>query len=79
MALTRGKGGNCPCPVCFVRKEDLSKISSIPDAPLRTQAHTAQVIAKAFTMKKTDADAYLQQYGLRLVQVSPSSYLIISN
>jgi hypothetical protein len=69
MALIRGTGGLCPCPICLVPKEKLSDLSH--DYPLRT-AEAMQAIVNEANQKQyaEQKEELLKQYALRGVDVS---------
>lgn len=75
MALIRGGAlSNFPCPVCLVGCKELTILSKT--WPLRTAAHTHQLIEEAQGLPRTQRERLLAGYGLRDLDVSvpPVSY-----
>jgi hypothetical protein len=72
MSLTRGYRGKAPCPICLVPEDKLADISG--NWPLRTAAHTQQLLNDARALNKGDCESLLQRYGLRNVDVSFLDY-----
>jgi len=74
MSLIRGVRGKLPCPVCRVPEGELADISRT--WPLRTAAHSQQVINGARTLNKKDCESLLSAHGLRCVDVSFLKYVV---
>jgi hypothetical protein len=69
MALIRGTGGLCPCPICLVPKESLSDLSH--NYSLRTAGDTQAIVREAAGKGSAeDKEELLKQYGLRGIEVS---------
>lgn len=71
MALIRGLGSACPCPVCLVRNEDLADLSKFPLPERRTTEHMRNVYQEVQLLKQDAREKKLKEYGLRDVEVSP--------
>ena len=68
LALIRGLGGICPCPVCLVEKKTLSKLSN--QSELRTIHGTQNLISSAKALStKAAQNALLKKFGLRPLTV----------
>jgi hypothetical protein len=68
MALIRGYGGLCPCPICLVKKEKLADLAG--DYELRTAAKTQEIIQEANTLRTMlEKENKLKEYSLRDVHV----------
>lgn len=74
LALIRGLGGLCPCPVCLIPKGVLSDLTtSYPD---RTSAETEALVNATYNTKG-EREKIIKQYGLRPITVS--LYLSLKN
>lgn len=67
MALIRGLKGLYPCPICFVKSDEQSDITVVPD--LRTSKHSEEAVRKARTLNAEGAEDLLKGFGLRNVDV----------
>ncbi|KAF8207999.1 hypothetical protein K438DRAFT_2071545 [Mycena galopus ATCC 62051] len=65
MTLIRGLGGNHPCPVCLVRKDEQSDLSIISD--LRTAQDSKQAVEQARGLTIEAGENLLKDLGLRKV------------
>lgn len=69
MALTRGFGGKCPCPICLVSPEDLADLSKI--CTLRTAQTMRSTLERACEEQLArEKEAVLKSVGLRGVEVN---------
>lgn len=71
--LIRGIQGDCPCPICLVRRDQQSKFT-VP-WPLRSAKDTLMTVNKSRALqgkqgKKGQAEDILKEKGLRDVDVS---------
>ncbi|KAF8164494.1 hypothetical protein K438DRAFT_1909729 [Mycena galopus ATCC 62051] len=65
MALIRGLGGNHPCPVCLIRKDEQSDLTII--AELRTAQNSKAAVEKARTLNVEAGENLLKDLGLRKI------------
>ncbi|KAF8207444.1 hypothetical protein K438DRAFT_1904651 [Mycena galopus ATCC 62051] len=65
MTLIRGLGGNHPCPVCLVRKDEQSDLSIISD--LRTAQDSKRAVEQARGLSVEAGENLLKDLGLRKV------------
>ncbi|THH05669.1 hypothetical protein EW146_g9838 [Bondarzewia mesenterica] len=79
MALIRGLGGKCPCPICLVPKEQQIELSI--RYPLRTASDTHVILAQANDARLAeDKEKILKAHGLRPVKVKAAlhqSYILM--
>ncbi|OJT12638.1 hypothetical protein TRAPUB_10879 [Trametes pubescens] len=68
MALTRGSGGLCPCPICLVPQDQQSILSIQPTHPLRDQTVAEQIVAQKGHITAAALNEQLKPLGLRPVQ-----------
>ncbi|KAI0677658.1 hypothetical protein C8Q78DRAFT_962196, partial [Trametes maxima] len=68
MALIRGLLGNAPCPVCLVKKGELSTLGAEPLHPLRTVEESRSLFEKSLSLSKEAAEALLKPVGLRPIE-----------
>jgi hypothetical protein len=67
MALIRGTGSACPCPICLIRNKNLSDLSKI--AERRTTQTMKEIYDRAQNLGGEDKEELLQKHGLRDVEV----------
>ncbi|KAF7377675.1 hypothetical protein MSAN_00190400 [Mycena sanguinolenta] len=65
MTLIRGLGGNHPCPVCLVHRDEQSDLTLV--SPLRTAQQSRAAVEKARTLRGDAAEELLKNLGLRKV------------
>ncbi|KAF8145268.1 hypothetical protein K438DRAFT_1910860 [Mycena galopus ATCC 62051] len=65
MTLIRGLGGNHPCPVCLIRKDEQSDLTVI--AELRTAQNSKEAVEKAKTLSVGAGEDLLKDLGLRKI------------
>lgn len=68
MALIRGLRGLFPCPICFVKSDEQSDVTVVPEA--RSMTHSHSTIQKARTLNAEGREDLLKGSGLRNVDVS---------
>lgn len=68
MALIRGLRGLYPCPICFVKSDEQSDISIVPE--LRSSKHSQETVHTARTLNAEGGEELLKGFGLRNVEVS---------
>ena len=68
MALIRGTGGKCPCPICLVPANKLSDLSE--KYTLRTAEDTQTILDEAHALVYAeDREDLLKSYAIRNVDV----------
>lgn len=68
MALTRGYGGLCPCPICLVRDTELSDLNAPHE--LRTEQKMMAAYNEAIRERTIERqEEIMKKYGLRLIKV----------
>jgi hypothetical protein len=68
MSLIRGLGGDFPCPVCLVPREEQSAF--LDRHPLRTSIQSLNILTAArSTSTKKEKEDQLKAYSLRDVEV----------
>lgn len=68
MNLTRGEGGKCPCPVCYVPREEQSDLTKTYEP--RTAEDTQQIYRLASTQVTHAArEEILKSKGIRMLEV----------
>ena len=71
MALIRGLRGKYPCPICFVKQEDMWNL--LDESPLYTTELSVKIVLEARQkVTKTQAEEILKNAGLRNINVSIS-------
>src|SRR5882762_450265 len=72
MSLIRGFGGLFPCPICFVRHDELLDLAPEDGYQRRTASHSKEVLRVANEMVRAgDKEDILKEHGLRPVEVQP--------
>lgn len=73
MALIRGLGGLCPCPICLISSQDLSDLSI--QAIRRSAADVLKLFEETNGLPTAaERDAPFKAQGLRRMEVSYSIY-----
>ena len=67
MALTRGHMGLRPCPKCLISRKSLADGTAVLE--MRASQATKKVLGKARELAAKYIDDFLQDYGLRNVDV----------
>ncbi|KAH9486000.1 hypothetical protein JR316_0000063 [Psilocybe cubensis] len=62
MALTRGRTGLFPCPICLVPNSKLSNISTV--YPRRTTSQMRQIYIRSQSLNATESEELLKSYGI---------------
>ena len=79
MSLIRGFGGLFPCPICFVRHDELLDIAPEDGYQRRTASHSKEVLRVANEMVRAgDKEDILKEHGLRPVEASAISPVLTS-
>ena len=68
MALIRGFGGKCPCPVCLIKEEDLSDLTV--QAPLRAGLDVQNLHKGVNSLPRAQQEEAFKNQGLRQIEVS---------
>ncbi|KAK6984340.1 hypothetical protein R3P38DRAFT_3332873 [Favolaschia claudopus] len=66
MALIRGSGGNHPCPICLIHRDDQSDLTIIAD--LRTAQGSKEAVETAQSLSAEAGENLLKGLGLRKVE-----------
>ncbi|KAJ7471600.1 hypothetical protein B0H11DRAFT_2158977 [Mycena galericulata] len=66
MALIRGLRGLIPCPICFVKSDEQSDVTIIPEA--RSSKHSQEVVREGRTLNAESREDLLKGFGLRNVE-----------
>lgn len=76
MNLTRGEGGNFPCPICYVPHHEQAQLTNVYE--LRTMRETQEIIKQASDPARTKANAeeLLKSKGLRLLEVFLAIFIL---
>ncbi len=69
MALTRGIGGLCPCPICLVPQDQQTVLDVHCIHPLRDQVVVQQLVEQKGHITATALNEQLKPLGIRPVEV----------
>lgn len=68
MALIRGTGSACPCPICLAPNKKLADLRHKAD--LRTTETMKDIYVRAQALRGEAKEELLQKYGLRDIEVN---------
>ena len=68
MALIRGFGGKCPCPVCLIKEEELADLTV--QAPLREGSNIQDLHEEVNSLPRAQQEEAFKNQGLRQIEVS---------
>ncbi|KAJ7500378.1 hypothetical protein B0H11DRAFT_2155479 [Mycena galericulata] len=66
MALIRGLRGLYPCPICFVKSDEQSDVTIVPE--FRSSKHSQEAVQRARTLNAEGREDLLKGLGLRNVE-----------